>query len=559
MKSKTNLFIVMLLLVAVLSACATESPLTQAPTQRDTPPPPPNAVEESAPAESGSQPETTAPSGTTSFKLEAWADNWFAAYLGEDLIVEDSVPITTERSFNAETATFDASYPLTLNVIMKDFKENDTGLEYIGTPRQQMGDGGFIMQLTDLSTGEVVAVSNADWSCTVIHEAPLDKSCAAQANPVAGTAPCTFSDLGEPAGWKSPDYDVSAWDATTIYSANDVRPKDGYDQIAWDADAEFIWGPDLQTSNTVLCRTVVSAPVSDASASAETSAVINANPSSFSLTSASVAEGGSLPAEYTCDGASATLPLSWEGAPDDDDHAYKVLPYAQLLKCVDAHIKLNYKPSGMIYSGLDVADVGNDTNAYAVRQGSLLSELREWRVKYLHMTAQKADFLNRQGNVYQMHYDAGGLGAGIKSDLARIGKNPETNTGPEVNKFIPFLFGGKVKGPERFFIKDKSLKIKNKDYFARANAQLWWAIKLRVQNTIKALDGEAVDLSKCFFIDSKIINLDQLLVELSQCIYDDSSGKITVDKAPDNAPSPNLADGVLLAFAHDIKKGLKAY
>ncbi len=317
MKSKTNLFIVMLLLVAVLSACATESSLTQqAPTQHYTPPPPPNAAEESAPTESGSQPETTSPSGSTSFKLEAWADNWFAAYLGEDLIVEDSVPITTERSFNAETATFDASYPLTLNIIMKDFKENDTGLEYIGTPRQQMGDGGFIMQLTDLSTGEVVAVSNAAWSCTVIHEAPLDKSCAAQANPVAGTAPCTFSDLGEPAGWKSPEFDVSAWDATTVYSANDVRPKDGYDQIDWDADAEFIWGPDLQTSNTVLCRTVVPAPVSDASASPETSAVINANPSSFSLTSAAVAEGGSLPAEYTCDGASATLPLSWEGVPD---------------------------------------------------------------------------------------------------------------------------------------------------------------------------------------------------------------------------------------------------
>lgn len=216
---------------------------------------------ESQPAE---QVETTSSdSAASTFKLEAWADNWFAAYLGENLIVEDSVSITTERSFNAETATFEASYPFMLNFILKDFKENDTGLEYIGTPKQQMGDGGFIMQLTDLSTGAVVAVSSADWSCTVIHEAPLDKSCAGQSNPVAGAAPCTFTDLGEPAGWKSPDFDDSAWTATTVYSANDVRPKDGYDQIRWDASAEFIWGPDLETNNTLLCRTIVSAPASE--------------------------------------------------------------------------------------------------------------------------------------------------------------------------------------------------------------------------------------------------------------------------------------------------------
>lgn len=83
---------------------------------------------------------------TKVFQLDAWADNWFAAYLDESLIVEDSVPITTERSFNKETAIFTGSYPLNINVILKDFKENDTGLEYIGAGNQQMGDGGFILK-----------------------------------------------------------------------------------------------------------------------------------------------------------------------------------------------------------------------------------------------------------------------------------------------------------------------------------------------------------------------------------------------------------------------------
>jgi phosphatidylethanolamine-binding protein (PEBP) family uncharacterized protein len=35
----------------------------------------------------------------------------------------------------------------------------------------------------------------------------------------------------------------------------------------------------------------------------------------FILTSSDVDEGGALPKEFTCDGASATLPLSWSGAP----------------------------------------------------------------------------------------------------------------------------------------------------------------------------------------------------------------------------------------------------
>ncbi len=202
--------------------------------------------------------ETTADtSGSTEFKMEAWADNWFAAYLGDELIVEDSVSITTERSFNAESVTFSGDYPLELNFILKDFKENDTGLEYIGANNQQMGDGGFIMQLTDLSTGDIVGVTSSDFACTVIHQAPLDKSCESESNPVAGSGACGFVDLGEPDDWKAAGFDDSSWTATTVHSAADVDPKQGYDEISWDSSADIIWGPDLETDNTILCRVTI--------------------------------------------------------------------------------------------------------------------------------------------------------------------------------------------------------------------------------------------------------------------------------------------------------------
>lgn len=199
--------------------------------------------------------------GASTFKLEGWADNWFAVYLDDELVVEDSTSIATERSFNAESVTFEADYPLNLNFVLKDYKENDTGLEYIGAKNQQMGDGGFIMQLTDTGTGDVVAVTNADWACAVVHAAPLDKSCEDEPDPVAGAAPCGFADLGEPEGWKAAGFDDSNWTAATVHSAADVRPRGGYDRVSWNGSARIIWGPDLETDNTILCRITVEDPL----------------------------------------------------------------------------------------------------------------------------------------------------------------------------------------------------------------------------------------------------------------------------------------------------------
>ena len=110
------------------------------------------------------------------FSADVWADNWFEMRINGAQVAEDSVPITTERSFNAESFTLNAERPFVIGLVAKDFKENDTGLEYIGTRRQQMGDGGLILQIKD-AAGGLVAVSDENWSCLVIHTAPLDKSC----------------------------------------------------------------------------------------------------------------------------------------------------------------------------------------------------------------------------------------------------------------------------------------------------------------------------------------------------------------------------------------------
>jgi hypothetical protein len=196
-------------------------------------------------------PKPTSTGTPVTFKAEVWADNWFAMSVNGVQVGEDSVPITTEKSFNAETFTFTAAYPLTIAIEAKDFKQNDSGLEYIGKPNQQMGDGGLIAQITDMATGKVVAVTNASWQTLVIHRAPLNQSCVKDANP---EKTCTFISVAAPSQWTTSAFDDTAWKPATIWQAADVGPKDGYNTITWNPAAKFVWGSDLFIDNTVLLR-----------------------------------------------------------------------------------------------------------------------------------------------------------------------------------------------------------------------------------------------------------------------------------------------------------------
>lgn len=190
----------------------------------------------------------------TAIEADIWADNWFAMYIGDTLIAEDPVSINTERSFNAESFTFEANLPAELSFIIKDFKENDTGLEYIGSRKQQMGDGGFIAQFKQTSDGSTLLVSDAQWRCMPIHIAPLNKQCEKSTNPDSS---CGSDIIQEPAHWKDPSYEIAQWPHAVEYSERSVRPKDGYDRIDWQADAQLIWTSDIETDNTILCRTTL--------------------------------------------------------------------------------------------------------------------------------------------------------------------------------------------------------------------------------------------------------------------------------------------------------------
>jgi len=242
---------------------------------------------------------TPAVSATTvSFSADIWADNWFAMYVNGVKVAVDPVPITTTKSFNKVSVTFKAKYPLTVAIIAKDYVENKSGLEYIGTPQQQIGDAGIVAQIHELSTGKLVGGTSKSWKSLIIFKAPLNQDCVKSSNPLAD---CHSKTINTPSNWYSPSFNDKSWTSAKEYTRAQVGVKDGYNEVNWDENAKLIWSSSLTTDNTVLFRSVFKAPVSATK--------------SMTLSAPKLIDSKTLALDNSCDGVGIAPTLSWSNIP----------------------------------------------------------------------------------------------------------------------------------------------------------------------------------------------------------------------------------------------------
>ena len=243
----------------------------------------------------------------------------------------------------------------------------------------------------------------------------------------------------------------------------------------------------------------------------------------------------------------------WLGEFVPDNLTLKVLPYSMLQRAVGAAKKVNYIPKEPAIIGLDVADGGIDMPAIAVRQGASILMAEEMRK--LTDTAAITDYALKVASQYPrcfaIFYDATGVGAGIKGEIQRLyragRKLPFTNA-------YPFFAGGVPKSKDKIY----SDNIKQSAMFARYNSQVWWCLRQRLLNTCKLLDGQAINPNLCLFLPEDVTN--QTLSELSQIEYKrDNYDRIVIDKAPHGTRSPNIADAIMMAFANDVRYGLRPF
>lgn len=237
-----------------------------------------------------------------SFKAEVWADNWFALYVNGKKVGEDSTPFATEKSFNSDSISFKASYPLTVAILARDYVENASGLEYIGKPNQQVGDGGIVAQIRELSTGAVVGATNKSWKVLVLNKAPLNSECVKSSNPLLD---CRASVTKSPTSWYSMTFKDTSWKNATEFTREAVGVKDGYFAVNWSPNANLVWSTDLKLDNTILVRGKIFAPKS-----------VTQSASMFQVGSPDFTNGGLLPIAHTCDGAGISPTLNFSGIPN---------------------------------------------------------------------------------------------------------------------------------------------------------------------------------------------------------------------------------------------------
>jgi phage terminase large subunit len=229
-----------------------------------------------------------------------------------------------------------------------------------------------------------------------------------------------------------------------------------------------------------------------------------------------------------------------------------VIPSAWVQSAIGALDKLGLKATGRRRAALDVADEGLDLNAMVGREGVLLNRLESWSGKGddIFGTVVRAFRHADEWGFTSFDYDADGLGAGVRGDARVLNEKR-----PQAKKHvIPWRGSSSVRDPER-----KDLPpLKNEDVFANLKAQEWWALRKRFQLTHRwVTEGVPADPDEIIAIDPALPQLAALTVELSQPTYStNGAGKILIDKKPDGAKSPNLADAVMIAYAKGSGMGL---
>lgn len=223
-----------------------------------------------------------------------------------------------------------------------------------------------------------------------------------------------------------------------------------------------------------------------------------------------------------------------------------VIPPAWVLAAVDAHIKLGIDKSGEKYAALDLADEGKDLNALCIRHGVVLEHIEEWSGKNSDMyeTAEKAIPIVHQFGCRTLYYDAEGLGVSLRGDAKRV----QSEKGTKIILY-PFRGSGEVYKPE---LKVDG-KIRNIDAFANRKAHAWWLLRHRFNVTYRYVTkGIPCEPDEIISLPSTLKNLHKIKLELSQPTYTkNSSGKIIINKKPDGALSPNIADAIMMCYQND--------
>jgi phage terminase large subunit len=225
-----------------------------------------------------------------------------------------------------------------------------------------------------------------------------------------------------------------------------------------------------------------------------------------------------------------------------------LIPREWALASVDAHKKLGIEVTGAKYASLDVSDEGADKNVFAGRHGILLEHLKSWSGKGsdIFQTVLRTINLCDEHAYPGFDFDSDGLGAGVRGDAVQI-NGARVAAGKAEIEATPFRGSASVHDPSGSLVEGRT----NQDFFANMKAQCYWSLHLKFRATFRAVvAGMAYNPDEIISLDSGLAELNNLIVEISQPTFEKNAvGKILINKTPDGAASPNLADSLMIAYS----------
>ena len=225
-----------------------------------------------------------------------------------------------------------------------------------------------------------------------------------------------------------------------------------------------------------------------------------------------------------------------------------VIPAAWVQSAIGLAEDLKVEISGKTYAGMDIAgaEEGGDENGFAVRKGIELRYVEKWNGLDTALTTQKGTRLAAQHGATEGYYDSVGVGEGVTGEWASMGRRDERPKGFE---WFPWSGGAAVADPDKHIEPDDKRSPLNKNQYHNLKAQAWFGLRKRFENAHKARHGRPYDQDLLISIDRNLPHLNQVEEELTQPQQKPSAtGKTMVDKQPDDAASPNLADAIVMAF-----------
>ena len=219
--------------------------------------------------------------------------------------------------------------------------------------------------------------------------------------------------------------------------------------------------------------------------------------------------------------------------------------------CIDAHLKLGFKPLGRKVVSHDPSDLGDDDKGLTFRHGSIVLDVQAMAFGDVADGCDWATSYAIQNGAQCFIWDGDGLGLGLRHQVS------ENLRGQLIEQEL-FRGSAGVDKPNQAYepiTENSAIPITNEDAFKNKRSQYYWILADRMYRTYRAVvKGEYHDPDKMISFSSKIENIQVLRSEICRIPEKpNGNGKRQIMSKEDmrkiGIKSPNMADSIMMSLA----------